>query len=598
MANRPRSARRVGLLALLAFLSLAGLLLDLLTLGPIVSPAPPAKRLPAAIANTDLNPIGVNIFLDRDIEDWKKRRTMEMIANAGIGWVKQQFSWAEIEPRQGYFWDDRYNRSSWDKFDRIVELAEEYGLQVIARVDRPPDWARAPDSDVRSAPLDPHTYADFLYTFIQHYRGRIHYIQVWNEPNLDIEWHPGLPVNAREYTTLLRLACGRAKEADPDIQILSAPLAIRTSDDPYRLAVSDLTYLEEMYRAGAAPYFDILTANAYGIDDPPEAEPDPGRLNFRRVELQRLIMEKYGDADKAIWFNEYGWNAAPADWPAERLTWGRVTEEQQAAYTVRGIDYARQHWPWAGVISIWYFRQELSPPTVAEYYFRMVNPDFTTMPVFAAVRDYASSLNKATPGWYEETSAPVRRRGDWQPAYSAARSGGAFLESSKPGSYIVVTFWGTDVALRVRRSPDGGRLLVSVDGVSGRGTSLPRNSLGQAYLELYSPTEEWVQVPLIQGLERELPPRYHRLELTVDEEKDAQSQGHLCAIDGFEVDYRRSYLLFWTTAGLAVALLSVLVGLLAAELRRPPPPRLRRPPRNPWTLRPEQVLPQPEEHER
>lgn len=591
MAQRPRSPRRLTLLILLALAGLVVLLLDLFTLGPFVSSVPMAKRPPRPIANTDLNPIGANIFLDRDAEDWKKRRTMEMISAAGIGWVKQQFSWAEIEPRPGYYWDDHIGRSSWDKYDRIVALAEEYGLQVIARIDRPPGWARAPGSDIRSAPLDPHTYADFVYTFVQHYRGRIHYIQIWNEPNLDSEWRPGVPVNAREYTTLLQLAYERAKEADPNVQILSAPLAFRTSDDPYRLALSDLTYLEEMYRAGAAPYFDIMTANAYGIDDPPEATPDPGRLNFRRVELLRLIMEKYGDGQKAVWFNEYGWNAAPADMPPELLIWGRVTEQQQAQYTVRGIAYAREHWPWAGVISIWYFRQELVPPTMAEYYFRMVNPDFTPTPMYTAVQEYAADLDEAMPGWYEESAAPVRRRGNWQPVYDLTRSGGAYLSSTEPGSRMVLTFLGTDLTLQVRRGPDAGRLLVNVDGMAGRGTPLPRDEFGQAYLDLYSPTEEWVQVKLVQGLERELPPQYHRLELTVAEEKDSRSQGHRCALDGFAVDYQRSYILFGVTAGLSLALAAAALVLLVIEARRPPAPRVRRPPRNPWTLRVEESPP-------
>src|SRR5207244_1593933 len=97
--------------------------------------------------------------------------------------------------------------------------------------------------------------------------------------------------------------------------------------------------------------------NAFGLGSPPEEPANPGALNFQRVVLERAVMEKNGDAGKSVWINEYGWNAAPPSMPDSRLIWGRVTEDQQADYTIRGIDYARAHWPWAGVTSIWFFRQ-------------------------------------------------------------------------------------------------------------------------------------------------------------------------------------------------------------------------------------------------
>ncbi len=594
MVDRPRSLRRLVVLTMLVLFSLACLVVDMLTLGPLSSQALPPPRAALAIPDTDLNPYGVNVFLDREAEEWKIRHTMQMIADARIGWVRQQFSWAEIEPQPGVFWDYKYDKSSWEKFDRIVDMAEEYGLEIIARVDRPPEWARPAGSTPQASPSDPSTYAEFIYQFVQHYKGRIHYLQIWNEPNLHTEWREGAPVDARAYVRLLQLAYERAKEADPNIRILCAPLAVNTADDPHRLFVSELTYLEEVYKAGGGAYFDIMSANAYGFNDPPDAPPDPGRLNFRRVELLRLVMEKYGDMDKPIWFNEYGWNAVPPT--VQDTRWGRVTEEQQALYTVQGIRYAREHWPWAGVISIWYFRQggEI-PRESAEHYFRMVNEDFTPLPVYTAVRDAVAELLVAAPGRYEEMAAPVWRWGDWRPIYGPEYSGGAYLLSSELGSRLTLTFMGSDLNLRVRKGPDGGRLAVTVDGVSGKGTTLPKDAFGQAYLDLYSPTEEWVTLPLVQGLGRQFPPRPHRLELTVAEQRHPGSSGHLCALDGFEVAYRRSFLFFGLSAGLLLLGLAVALVFFLRELRKPAPPSRPTTPLNPWTLRPEQVRPPAEE---
>ncbi len=342
---------------------------------------PPFLFAPAGtpIPYTDVNPHGANFFLDREVEHWKQEKTLQMAREAGITWIKQQFSWEEIEPqRKGEF--------DWAKYDRIVDLAEQYGMQIIARLDRPPDWTRQDNRFKTRPPDDLADYGDFVYAFVERYRGRVGYVQIWNEPNLTAEW--GFErVDAVAYTRLLEVAYRRAKEADAGIVVLSAPLAITLEDASMRGNHNDLIFLEQMYQAGAGDYFDILSSNAFGLDLPPEDPPAPDRLNFRRVELQREIMERYGDERKPVWINEYGWNSAPASFPDDILTWERVTEAQQAEYTVRGIAWARQHWPWLGVVNIWYFRQVGDiPPDRPAYYFALVDPEFNTRPVYEAVR--------------------------------------------------------------------------------------------------------------------------------------------------------------------------------------------------------------------
>jgi hypothetical protein len=342
----------------------------------------PRMVRPAPIPYTQVNPYGANFFLDREVEHWKQDKTLEMAKTAGIGWIKQQFSWEEIEPqRKGEF--------RWEKHDRIVDLAERYGMQIIARLDRPPNWTRLDNRFKTRPPDNLDDYGDFTYAFVQRYQGRVHYIQIWNEPNLTAEW--GFQrVDAVAYTRLLETAYRRAKEADPEVVVLSAPLAITLEDASMRGNHNDLVFLEQMYQAGAGAFFDILSSNAFGLDRPPQDPPDPNTLNFRRVELQREIMERYGDGAKAIWINEYGWNAAPAFFSEEHLTWKRVSEAQQAKYTVEGIAWARANWRWLGVVNIWYFRQVGDiPPDRPAYYFALVEPDFTPRPVYDALRDVA-----------------------------------------------------------------------------------------------------------------------------------------------------------------------------------------------------------------
>ena len=190
------------------------------------------------------------------------------------------------------------------------------GLWVAHRPAGPaPAWARQ-DNALQNAPPDRlEDYGDFVYESVRHYRGRIGHIQIWNEPNIYPEWG-NRPVDPAEYVEMLKIAYRRAKEADPNVYVLSAPLAFTLGEPhPERgrwRSMNDLTYLEGMYQAGAGAVFDILSTNAFGMDRPPEDPPDPNVLNFQRVLLQREIMVRYGDADKPVWFNEYGWNAAPS----------------------------------------------------------------------------------------------------------------------------------------------------------------------------------------------------------------------------------------------------------------------------------------------
>jgi polysaccharide biosynthesis protein PslG len=524
----------------------------------------PAREIP----NTDVNFFGANFFLTREVEPWKRERTVQMAEQAGLGWVKQQFNWAEIESsRKGEFIDPVSGGSSWTKFDQIVDLCRSYGLQVIARLDSAPAWARPPGTSAETPPTYFTDFGDFVYAFVKHFQGRVQYIQIWNEPNIYPEWGEQ-PVDPVAYTEMLRIAYQRAKEADPNVHVLSAPLAT-TLGEPHPEAgkwrsMPELDYLEAMYKAGAGDYFDILSANAFGFDLPPEDPPDPSVLNFRRVELQREIMERYGDEDKAIWFNEYGWNAAPASLPEEQLIWKRVSEEEQAEYTLRGIDFARRNWPWAGVFNIWYFRQtgQQYSPYEAAYYFRMVDVDFTPRRVYDAVQDATRSLFVASAGHFEETNPAVAPDPSWHGTIADEASGQALLESQVPGASLTFTFRGHTVDLIALQGPQSGRLLVTLDGRNVAG--LPTDEKGRSYLNLSAPTTVWqVRFPIAQGLAT----GQHVVRLTVSEAEFASGN-----VDAFEVNAGQPP----SFPSLPVALLAVGIlltaGATALSMRRRPRP--------------------------
>jgi len=387
------------------------------------------------------NPYGVNVFLHKEVEPWKIEKTLEMVAAAHIKWIKQEFPWQEIEFSKGYFHDDKWNKSSWEKYDQIVNLADKYGLTVIARVDHPPDWAKAAPGG--NSPLkDYKDLSDFTNALLDHYGAKIKYVQMWNEPNLAAEWVPGKPVNPAEYAAMLKAVYPAIKAAHPTAVVLSAPMAMTLEGPEARGNMNEIDYWTKMYDAGVKGNFDIASANGYGLDQPPEAPPDPKVLNFRRVELLRQVMVDNGDSGRPIWFDEYGWNASPESLPeAEKNYWRHVTPEKQAEWTVAGVDYARAHWPWAGVISIWYFRQVGDiPPDKAEYYFQMVDPDFVPQPVYDAVKvdaaNYAGSSTTPLPTPANRPPTPTRGAAGPSPTSASLESPTA-AESTPQGTVTV-----------------------------------------------------------------------------------------------------------------------------------------------------------------
>ena len=469
-------------------------------------PSPPEFQERRAYPNTDVNPYGANFFLEREVEAWKRERTVQMARDAGIGWARQEFIWAEIEPEPGVY--------NWSKYDDIVDLLLRNNIRVIARLDRPPQWARTNASGTGSSgpPDDFETYGKFVREFVKRYQNKVNYLQIWNEPNLGREWNDA-PIDPTAYTRLLKVAYENAKAIDPNVYILSAPLAITLGESispnssQYR-NMNDLQFLEEMYAAGAKAYFDIMSANAFGLGSPPDDPPNPGTLNFQRVLLERAVMEKFDDAAKPIWILEYGWNAAPDSIPDSRLIWGRVSEEQQAQYTVRGIDLARTNWEWAGVFSIWFFRQVGDiPPGNPEYYFRMVDADFAPRPVYFSVTAATKPQRVAGPGEYEETNPALTVSRNWLYHADPNASGAQYIDTADTISNTqtpetgTLRFYGEALDLIARREPNAGRMFVSIDGKPVN--DLPRNASGESFVELATAQTEWrAVIPVARNLMR------------------------------------------------------------------------------------------------
>jgi hypothetical protein len=336
--------------------------------------APRALHLPPQQRVATSNPkVGVHTRLTGMGDEGYIRRTLEQVRAMGASWIVDLFPWAYVQPRSRYGYD-------WAGADMVVQHARRQGLTVVARLDIVPAWARPRDSSDRYLDADHYEdYASYVVAFLDRYRPQgVRHVIIWNEPNLAFEWGRRRPDPAA-YAALLRAVYPRVKAAVPDAVVIAGALSPGPDlGENAEVRMGDLRYIEELYAAGAAPYFDMWAVHTYGAQVPPDAPPFPEEVNFRRAEVVRDLLRYYGDGDKPLIITEGGWNDHPrwsaAVRPAQRLRW------TVAAYRMAG------QWDWLEAMCLWQF----STPWQARTYqdnWNFVAADGTPKAIYWAVRE-------------------------------------------------------------------------------------------------------------------------------------------------------------------------------------------------------------------
>ncbi len=377
MAKRTHTNIKRRLPSMLCLLIITYILLQIAPLYPYFVMGPPQ------IVETAHPIVCVHTRLTDEFEPWKIQRTLELVREMGASSIVEYFPWAYIQEARGSF--------DWWHADQVMRHAQNQGLKVYARLGMTPVWAR-PDSHqpaTTSNYIDADAYQDFAAfaaIFAARYADTLGGLIIWNEPNLSFEWGYR-PVDPAAYVDMLRVIYPAVKAAAPGVTVLAGALAPTLEPLGSPNGMNDLLYLAAMYEAGAADYFDALAVHAYGFKFPPDAEPGPDILNFRRVEYIRDTMQRYGDGDKPVYITEAGWNDHPR--------WTRaVRPGQRIVYTLAAYEWVESEWPWVENLCIWAFRYPQRQGNWRDY-FTFVTSDLRVKPIYEAVQRYAR-------GWDDE----------------------------------------------------------------------------------------------------------------------------------------------------------------------------------------------------
>lgn len=333
-------------------------------------------------------------------------RTVALLREARVRWVRLNVNWRSVEP------DAKGVRSSWalDMVDHAVRAATDAGIGVIMPIaDGVPYWASGdPAKRLGSGgakvwnplwrPARDEDYADFVEYVARRYRPMgVRHFEIWNEPNQPRFWPSG--VDAADYARLLAAAAPRVRVAAPDARVLLGGLA-----------KSDYVYLEALYAAGAADDFDIMAVHPYtGSASPTHCwtSASTGRRSkdaLCGLEEVRATMVAHGDGSKPVWLTELGWSTTTAAYG--------VTEAQQAAYLTAA--WARlAAWPWVEV-ALWYgFRNVFwlqDDPGAWEANLGLLRTDFTPKPAYAAFLAITRAGADVAPVVAPVTSLPVEQQ--------------------------------------------------------------------------------------------------------------------------------------------------------------------------------------------
>ena len=161
----------------------------------------PVRHVPVGAYQAASPEYGMNVFIWGEANT--TQRDIDRLRELGFGWQKTLFQWREIEG-QGK------GRFDWREADRVVAATTGAGIK-IARPHRLPagmgSAARPGRARQRSAAGSRfEDYADFIRAFTTRYGtgspiGRVHAIEVWNEPNLAREWGNCPSTRPRRATT-------------------------------------------------------------------------------------------------------------------------------------------------------------------------------------------------------------------------------------------------------------------------------------------------------------------------------------------------------------------------------------------------------------
>jgi hypothetical protein len=286
---------------------------------------------------------------------------MSLIAQSGANSLRTDVNWAHVEVKK-----DQLSVPS--GLDDLVNQALEANVQPLLILDY-----GNPLYDSGAKTVSPQAlsgFARYAAFIVQHFKGRVHIYEMWNEWNLTAgSTRNGTP---EEYVRFLRVVYPAVKAVDPSAVFLAGAIGGLRLD-----------WLSAMLSAGAIGSFDALSIHPYNFSKSART----GDAWAEDMLATESVIHRYTEGrDISLYITEMGW-------PTYSGANG-ISPEEAAAYLgqmfllSRTMNFIKGIW--------WYdFRDDGWDKTNKENSFGLVGPDLKPKPAFAALEAVSPIVRNA-----------------------------------------------------------------------------------------------------------------------------------------------------------------------------------------------------------
>ena len=210
------------------------------------------KIIPKDSKDIKFSKIGVGFEkLDRDVFDPDK--CYAALAKTGVKKARLQSGWQRTEKQKGVYdfaWLDKV-------VDNLVAIGVEpwiclcYGNELYSDVAK--QWYGGVGVPPICTEEERTAWYNYVKAVVSRYIGKVHYYEVWNEP--DGLWRQGFGDNPAEYAEFTRVTAQACREADPSCEVIGLALAWRRE------------FAEGFAAAGGFDHVDAVTFHMYNVDE-------------------------------------------------------------------------------------------------------------------------------------------------------------------------------------------------------------------------------------------------------------------------------------------------------------------------------------------
>ena len=301
-------------------------------------------------------------------EELLNENFVSLLEDGGVGWVRFEPVWRDLEVKKGTF--------RWNPYDRMIGAAAARGLNLYGLLGYGTDWAD-PTTGVKDAI---NSFGDYAGALAARYKDKIGFWEIWNEEDWMGFWPP--EANPVVYTELLKTASLGLKKADTEAKVIVGGLT-----GCYK-SRGHFKFLTEIYKNRGGPFFDIVAIHPGTAPHPPEKD----NTFQNKIKDAYYRMSEFGDADKKIWITELGWPTGRGDVKEHIINERNVNLREQAEYLIRAYIIGLS----LGEVEkiFWYcFKNTGYDPDISEQNYGLVNADLSPKPAYIAYRVMASKLS-------------------------------------------------------------------------------------------------------------------------------------------------------------------------------------------------------------